>query len=139
MGSFTNFMELELLDMVFGGESYTIPSFFYLGLSKTAIDDDGTNITEPDSANGYQRVELTNDMTTWQIAEISEGNGRKVNDIEIEFPEATADWGVIVDFFIADSLTGGNILGYGSLDEQREIIQGDIAKFLRETLIITLD
>ena len=139
MGGFSDYLEKTLLNHVFGGLVYTPPAKLYVGVSLTPIQDDGTGISEPSAAHGYSRVEIDNIDTSWKEAVVVSGVGRKSNDIEITFPEASGNWGTITHFFISDSLAGGNVLGYGVLDTARELLSGDIAKFLVGTLVITLD
>lgn len=141
MGSFTNYLEEKLLNYVFGGESYNPPNKLYVGLSSTSINEDGTGITEP-SEEEYNRVEVDNNLNTWSVAD---QNGDEVsikyNLINIEFPEAENEegWGIFTHFFVADELEGGNILGYGELDESVEILENNVVRFEDETLFIKLD
>ncbi|KKL14162.1 hypothetical protein LCGC14_2518500, partial [marine sediment metagenome] len=44
--SFTDFLELEVLDQLFGGLDYAEGANVWLGLSTTTPADDGTNFTE---------------------------------------------------------------------------------------------
>lgn len=138
MGSFTNYLELKMLDLIWGKQSYTAPSTIYVGLSTTTIADDGTNISEP-SGNNYSRAAVTNDLTQWPAATINgSGQGQKQNGEAIEFPEATGSWGTIVDFFFADAASGGNILAYGTLSTSKTIQDGDIPRFNAQSITITL-
>ena len=62
-----------------------LPTKFYLGLSSTAPNLDGTGATEPATSAGYKRVELTS---------LSEpANGVVTNDATIDFDESTAALG----------------------------------------------
>lgn len=134
--SFTNYMEKKVLDHVFGGVDYTRPLTIEIGLSTTEINEDGTNITEPDVEDGYSQVQIDNDSDAWEDAETISEVGVKKNKIDIEFPEATGDWGLITHFFISD---GTNIIGFGELTNGKEIGSGDIAKFRAGELQIKLD
>lgn len=90
-----------------------LPTKFYLGLSSTAPNLDGTGATEPATSAGYKRVELTS---------LSEpANGVVTNDATIDFDESTADWGTMTHFVIFDSETGGNLLMYGALSVSRTV------------------
>ena len=139
--SFTNYLENNILDHIFGGGNYTRPGTVEVGLSVTAINEDGTNINEPLAGNGYARVTVDNDTVTWENAVTAEagewtGQGTKVNKIEIVFPEATGNWGEITHFFIGD---GTNIMGYGALEVPRTVGAGQVVKFEAETLQVTMD
>ena len=85
--SFTNFLELELLDHVLGNSAYPAPATVYVGLSTTAPNDDGTNFTEP-VGGAYARAAVTNNLTNWPAAV----SGTKQNGTTITFPEATSGW-----------------------------------------------
>lgn len=136
--SFSDFLENALLDHVWGDDSYTAPSpNIYVGLSTTAIQEDGTGVTEP--ADGYARVEVTNNLTNWPAATTVANVGTKQNGTEIEFATATGDWGEVVDFFFSDAATLGNMVAYGNLDVAKTINEGDTATFEAESITITLD
>ena len=139
MGSFTDYMEQKILDTLFGNIAYTPPDPIYVGLSSTPINEDGTGITEP-VGMGYARVPLDNNLTTWNSATAGTlTESVKSNAINIDFPEATDIWGIMTHFFIAEDPSGGNIIGYGELNEPREIVAQDMARFVEGTLLIELD
>lgn len=133
MGSFADFLENELLDHVFGAAAYTAPVTLHIGLSTTAVADDGTGITEP--GNGYARVAVTNNLTNFPAA----AAGAKSNGIAIVFPAATGSWGTITDFFISDAAGGGNILARGQISAATPVVSGETIEFAIGDLDITLD
>lgn len=133
MGSFNDFLENELLDQVFGAAAYTAPATLHIGLSTTAVADDGTGITEP--SDGYARTAVANNLTNWPAAAL----GLKSNGINITFPPATGSWGIITDFFIADAASGGNILAHGTLSVATSVSSGETINFEVGDLDITLD
>jgi len=135
MGSFTDFLENELLDHVFGNAAYTSPATLYIGLSTSTITDAGGNVTEP-VGGSYARVPVTNNATNFP-ASIS---GAKSNGTAISFPTATGSWGICTDFFVSDSDAGGsdNILGAGVLGVAKTITSGDIATFAIGDLDLSL-
>lgn len=121
--SYSDFLENALLDHWLGASSYSAPATVYIGLSSTTIADDGSNVTEP-SAGAYARVAVTNNLTEWPAA----AGGSKSNANQIDFPTATADWlagADMVDFFIADAPSGGNILGFGTLPTPKPVLTDD--------------
>lgn len=131
--SFTNFLEAELLDHVFGNASYSAPATLYVGLC-TDVAEDGTITGEP-SGSSYARVAVTNNATNFPAA----SGGSKANGATITFPEATGSWGTLDTFFISDAATAGNILGYGDLTTPRTIDSGTTVRFDIGALTITLD
>lgn len=119
----TTYQAHKILNYNFGGTTYAVPSFYYIGLSTGNINPDGTGVKEPiDSA--YRRMMISNNKTIFSVAE----GGVVTVKIDIVFPAATTEWGKVKDVFIADSVTGGNILYYDTLKLQR-IIEADYEIF----------
>lgn len=133
-GSFADYLENKLLDLVFGAVAFSAPTPVFVGLSTTTITDAGGNITEP-SGNGYARVSLTNNATNWPAASA----GSKANGTVITFPAATGSWGTITDWFISDAASAGNILVYGTLTTAKAFGSGDTASFAVGDIVITLN
>ena len=94
----------KILDRYFGNVSDIVASTLYLGLSTTAINNDGTGATEP-SGGGYARVAVTNNKTNWSNA----SNGILSNLVELSFPESSASWGTISHVFLSDTIGGAPI------------------------------
>lgn len=134
MGSFTNFLENELLDHVWGNSAYTAPGTLYIALSTTTISDDGTGMTEP-SGGSYARAAVTNNLTNWPAA----SGGAKSNGTAITFATATASWGTVIDFAVMDAATSGNMLAYGTLTTSKTIDSGDTPSFTIGDFDVTLN
>jgi hypothetical protein len=132
--SFSDFLELKLLDHVFGNVAYTAPSTLHVALSTTTPNDNGSNFTEP-SGNGYSRVAVANNATNFPAASA----GSKSNGTAITFPTATGSWGTVTHFGLYDSASAGNLIGWGALTTSKSIVNGDTAEFAIGALIITLD
>lgn len=112
-----------LLNLVAGNlfktkETPALPEKFYLGLSSTAPNLDGTGVTEPAASAGYKRVELT------VLSEPT--NGAVTNEDKVDFDESTADWGKMTHFLIFDAETGGNLLMYGTLSVSRTVEEATV-------------
>lgn len=138
-GSLSDYLEKKILDHVFGATAYTAPATLYVGLSTSTIADSATGttgITEP-SGNAYARATVTNNTTNFPAA--SGTTATKSNGTVINFATPTGSWGVVTDFFIADALTAGNILCYGTLGASQTISTGNTVSFNTSTLTITLD
>lgn len=112
----TKYQANRMLNLHFGMTSYTFPSNLYIGLSTTNINQDGSNVTEPKDG-AYHRMKIPNDKLHFSVSTDAELHVL----IEITFPEAEQDWGVVKDIFIADAYTDGNILYFDTLEQQREI------------------
>ena len=87
MAGFSDHLEDELLDHVFGGADYTRPTTLYLALYTAAPSDAGGG-TEC-AGGSYARASVTNDATNFPAA----SGGAKSNGTAIAFAQATASWG----------------------------------------------
>lgn len=134
MGSFSDFLEDELLDHVFGNASYTAPASTYIALSTADPLDTGAGLTEP-VGNGYARVNFTNNATNWPAA----SGGAKSNGTAITFATATGSWGTVTHVAIMDASSGGNMLAHDDLTTSKAITTDDTASFPVGDLDITLD
>ena len=141
MSSFNNFLERALLDHVWGDDSYTAPNPIWVGLSTTAIAEDGSGITEP--TDGYERQSVVNNLTNFPAASTDGADETvKTNGEPIEFPTATGNWGEVTHFFFANDdagAVGEEILAYGVLDTAKTIQDGDTATFAVDAIEIYLD
>jgi hypothetical protein len=131
MGSFSDYLENEILEHVFGKGSYAPPTI-YVALSTADPTDDGSGIAEP-SGSGYARVQTQ--ASDWNAA--SSGSLDNANDIM--FPETTGNWGTISHFALFDAASGGNMLAHGALSESKSVGAGDTAKFAAGDLDVSLD
>lgn len=135
-GSFADYLEQKVLDLVFGLTAFSPAATFYVGLSTTTITEAGGNITEP-VGNNYSRVSVTNNKTNFSNAA---GTPTEVtNSVDFTFPQASGSWGTITDFFISDAATLGNIYVYGVLTVSKVITTGDTARFAASEFDIRLD
>lgn len=125
--SFSNYLETEILDHVFGAAAYTAPTTLYLGLYTAAPSDTGggTEVT----GGSYARQSVAFTVT---------GNTAS-NTSAIEFPTATASWGTVVYVGVFDSLSGGNLMAYAALTTNKAIDTGDVLRVPAGDLDITLD
>ncbi len=133
MTSFSNFLELELLDHVWGNAAYSAPATIYVGLSTADPTEDGSGIAEP-GAGSYARVAVTNNATNWPVA----AAGAKANGTAVTFTKATASWGTLTHMIYMDAISGGNMLAYATLTVSKTITTDDTATFAIGELDITL-
>ena len=61
------------------------------------------------------------------------------SDSDVNFPQATADWGTIVAIGIHDASSSGNLLMYTNLDTSKAIASGDVLKVASGSLTVSLD
>jgi hypothetical protein len=125
--SFTNFLETEVLDHVFGGNAYTAPVTLYTGLYTASPSDTGGG-TEL-SGDGYARQATAFTVT---------GNTASNTSAE-EWATATGSWGTITHVGVFDASTGGNLMAYGTLTASKTIATGDVFRIPAGDLDITLD
>jgi hypothetical protein len=106
------------LDALYGSGS---PANIFIGLFTTLPAADGTGGVEV-TGGSYARASVVNNDTNWPDAVA----GVKSNGVAIDFPTATADWGVVVGAMSFDGSGGGaNRYDFGALDTDREILNGD--------------
>lgn len=111
-------------------ETPALPSEYYIGLSSTAPNISGGNVTEPLSNSGYRRVKLEN---------LSEpADGVITNEQAISFDESTANWGTMSHFVIYDALEAGNLLMYDTLSTPRNVEAATIVTIKANSLTLTL-
>jgi len=133
MGSFTDFLENELLDHTFGTGDWASPTHLYIALSLSTLDDTVTG-TIPGEVTGGAYVRKICD--TWDAA----SGGATENSQVVTFAQATADWGTITDFAIVTSITAGSgdVIAYGALTADKLVESGDTLKFATGDLDVTL-
>lgn len=127
--SFSNYLETEILDHVFGGNAYTAPSTLYLALftSNPAEDGSGTEVSTSGTAYARQTVTFTVSGNT------------ATTDAAVEFATATASFGTVSHIGVYDASTAGNLLGYAALTTAKAIDTGDVLRVPAGDLDITLD
>jgi hypothetical protein len=76
-----------------------------------------------------------NNLTTWEDA----ASGQKTNAIDIVFPQATADWGLVRGFAVHKHATNVDVLYWGAVVPPRTIVDGNIPKFEAGDLLVTED
>ena len=125
--SFSNYLETEILDHVFGGNAYTAPSTLYLALYTAAPGETGGG-TEC-SGTDYARTTVTFTVS---------GN-EATNSAAVEFATAGNNWGTITHVGVFDALTAGNLMAYGTLTASKTVETGDVFRVPAGDLDITLD
>lgn len=127
----------SILDKAFGGENFSPPSSYYVGLSTTTISSSGSNVTEPTGGKGYARVEVPNNKTYFTYA----STGSLVNASAIEFPTSSSSWGTIVDVFLADTSASGtgNIWFYETLPSSRVVQDETTVSFSASALTFSIE
>ena len=127
--SFSNFLETEILDHVFGGNAYTAPATLYLGLhtSNPDEDDSGTEVSTSGTAYARQSIGFTVSGNT------------ATSSADVEFPTATASYGTVTHVGVYDASSAGNLIAYAALSASKNISTGDVLRVPAGDLDITLD
>ena len=126
----TYFLNQVMGNLFKTNETPALPSEYYIGLSSTAPNISGGNVTEPLSNSGYKRVKLEN---------LSEpADGVITNEQAISFDESTANWGTMSHFVIYDALEAGNLLMYDTLSTPRNVEAATIVTIKANSLTLTL-
>ena len=128
MAELSNYLENKLLDHVLRGTSYTSPTTVYMGLytSDPGEDNTGTEV----AGGSYARQEVS--VTT-------ASGGIVTSSADIQFPQATGDWGSVSHIGLLDAVTSGNLLMYTPLTTTKLIETGDIFKVAAGSLTAQLD
>jgi hypothetical protein len=120
-----NTYEAIFLRNMFGKDAAAvIPATYHVGLSTAAVTEAGA-ATEP-SGGSYARVAVTNNTTNFVIDTSVPATPFIKNGTAITFPTATASWGTITHFFIADAASAGNIVMYGTLTNSKVVGIDDV-------------
>lgn len=136
MGSFADYMELKVLDNVFGAIGMPTINNEFFALSSTDFGETGAGGTEP-STGAYARKSMANNKTTWGTA----GSGQVANAAVVTFATATADWlaGVNLGYWaLFDTITAGNMICYGTVTTPKPVLNGDTAEIAIGACVVTL-
>ena len=138
MGSFGDYCELKILELVVGKTAFTTPTA-YIGLKTADPTDDNSGGTEPtDPTGAYERI--TTAGANWAAA----AAGAIDNSAALSFAESSAAWSTgatpLTHFIIMDAITGGNMLAHGTLTTSRTVnASGVTLTFGIGNLDMTLD
>ena len=127
--SFSNHLETEILDHVFGGNAYTAPATLYLALFTSNPDEDASGTEVSTSGTAYARQTVTFTVS---------GN-TATTDAAVEYSTATANFGTVSYVGVMDASTGGNLLAYAALTSAKTIETGDVFRVPAGDLDIELD
>lgn len=131
--SASNYLELALLDHVFGGGDYTRPATLYVSLHTADPGETGANET---TGTAYAREPVTNNATNFPAA----AAGAKSNGTLIQFDTPGAGgWGTVTHLGIWDALSAGNFICGGALAISKTINESDDVEIAIGDLDITLD
>ncbi len=132
----TTYFMNQIMGNVFGSKTDpALPQQYFLGLSTTAPNVDGTGVSEPNTpGDAYSRVLIT--CFSEPI------NGVIHNTDSITFPESLHPWcdpaAPITHYAIFDAAEGGHLLVYDELAPSRIVEVNTVVAIKPESLTITL-
>lgn len=137
MANASDYLEGQIYNHIFRGDTFTKPSNIYIGLTSDVPLDDGS-YTEVPNANGYARYANASGDATWSAINV-QGSG--TNNIDFTFATATGDWGYASGVIFTDSAThsAGNVLMHGTLTNPRNIQNGDTFRFSAGSIDVSID
>ena len=134
----TTYLENKLLSFLFknnAGGLTTLGDGIYVGLATAVSDAEAGSLTEA-NFGAYSRQQVT--AANWTLASSATDAQTVTNAANIEWSASTATDNTITHAFIADAVSGGNILFVGALDTNKTIQTGDIFRINAGNLTIEL-
>lgn len=132
MSAKSDYLENKIIDHIFRGQAFTMPSGLYFALFTAAPSDSGGG-TEV-SGGAYARANLAPSLTNYlgthgTTTGASSGTGGATSNASaVTFPAPSgANWGVCTHFGIFDASTSGNLLFHGALTISKTVNNGDPA------------
>jgi hypothetical protein len=139
-----DYAENQVIDIIFRAQTTSLTANLFVGLSTVACSDAsvGTEVT----GGSYARVSVARSLANWAGTQgagtttASTGTGGATsNNVAINFVTPTASWGTVVSAFIADALTGNNIISCTTLTTSKTINSGDTVTFPAAALTFTIN
>jgi hypothetical protein len=128
--SMTNYLENALLNEVLRNTNFAPITTIYGGLLTATSNSEAQTWTEV-SGGAYARQAIAFNAP--------DGTGTCANTSDVLYPIASAGWGTITDFFLADAVTAGNGVIYGALSVAKTINSSDQFVFRAGTLTVQFD
>lgn len=134
MSNFSDYLEEQLLGHTLLGSTFTAPVGTYISLA-TSVNSDASAITEVASGLGYDRQ-----LISWGVP-TSGPDWTVLNDLTINFAQASTPWGAVAHYVISDSATigAGNPLYWVDLTPPRTVPAGDVLQIGVGKLTVRLD
>lgn len=125
----SNWLSAQLLNTTLRSIPFDPPGQIYLALytSDPTAADTGTEV----SGGGYVRQPIT-----FAAPVVETGKQTAKNTTDIEFPIATADWGLVSHVALRTAATGGNLLWSTPVPNPRTIQSGDRPKFPKDLTLV---
>ena len=139
MSEMSDYLEAQLLNVMFRTLSAWKPADIYLLLATDTIvdaDTGTTGITEP-SGNGYVRKDSGGPLDAeWDAPS---GGATANTNVQTFATAAGGNWGTITDMGIVDASTLGNLLFFTPVTTAKAVNDGDTAEYPAGSITVTLD
>ena len=124
---FSNYLANKIISATVRNQPYTTPAKVWVALYTTdpTKDDVGAEVKEP----SYNRQELSMSVPV---------NGETKNTAQVDFAEATSNWGLVTYIGIRDQAFDGNLLYFTEIDNAKNILSGDQLRIDVDKLTIKL-
>ena len=124
---FSNYLADKLIDPTVRNIPYDTPEDVFIALYTTdpTKEDIGSEVREP----SYNRQEIVMSVPV---------EGQSENSAQIDFAEATSNWGLITHICIRDQAYDGNLLYFTAIANAKNILTGDQFKVNADKLKLTL-
>ena len=125
----SNWLSAAFLNAALRNTTFTPPATVYLALytSDPTQADTGTEV----NGGAYARQAIT-----FAAPSIVDGKQTVKNAADVEFPIATADWGLVTHIGLRTAVTGGNLLWSSAIPNPRTIQTGDKPKFPKDGTLV---
>lgn len=130
-GSFSDYLEDKVLKHVFTNTAYTAPSTLYVGLFTVAPSDSGGGTEVSTSGTNYARQSMAFTVS-------GSSPTQAANNAAVEWGTAASSWGTIVAAAVFDASSGGNMLAWADLTNNKTISAGDVFRFPTSSFVVTL-
>ncbi len=124
---FSNYLANATINATTRGVPYAPPVKVWLSLYTTdpTKEDVGVEVREP----SYNRQEVVMSVPV---------EGQSENSAQIDFSEATSNWGLVTHIGIRDQAYDGNLMYFTAIDNPKNILTGDQFKINIDKLKLTL-
>jgi len=124
---FSNYLADKLIDATVRNTPYDTPEDVFIALYTT--DPTKLDIGAEVSEASYNRQKIVMTVPV---------EGQTENSAQIDFSEATSNWGLITHIGIRDEANDGNLLYFTKLDDAKDVLSGDQFRINVDKLKITL-
>lgn len=114
MGTLTTSAVEKVLKELVGKESFSVTA--YVGLFTTPPTDSSAGVEVSSSGTGYARQPVIADKWTYDA-----GSRSIKNNVDITFPTATANWGIIRAVGLFGSASGSDLYWYSPMQQELQI------------------